>query len=62
MPADPAYHGPAYAGALTLPPLAQGDTAYPPCTAHLRDHCTNTRRGTDQARPHRGERPVPQAD
>jgi hypothetical protein len=60
MPADPAYHGPAYAGALTVPSLAQGYWAYPPCTARLRDRCTNTWRGTDQARPHRGERPAVQ--
>jgi|GEM_PF-1761317 len=61
MPADPTYHGPPYAGALTVPPLAKSDQAYPPCTAQLRDACTNTRPGADQARQPRVKRPLPQA-
>jgi hypothetical protein len=41
MPADPAYHGGPYTGALTPPPAAAMDKTYPRCSATLHDNCTN---------------------
>ncbi|KUR76906.1 hypothetical protein [Novosphingobium sp. FSW06-99] len=41
LPADPAYHGGPYAGALTPPPAAAMGKTYPVCTRTLRDGCTN---------------------
>jgi hypothetical protein len=40
MPADPAYHGAPYVGALTPSPAAPPHI-YPVCTAQLRDSCIN---------------------
>jgi hypothetical protein len=58
MPADPAYHGGPYTGALTPPPAAAMDKTYPPCSATLHDNCINRnqagkrmRHGTMTAQP-----------
>jgi hypothetical protein len=50
MPADPAYHGGVYTGALTVPPRGAMHKAYPPCTALLRDGCINSGRPSHRAR------------
>jgi len=52
MPADPAYHGGPYTGALTTPPPAAMNKTYPLCTGTMRDACVNPDQAVDPARPH----------
>lgn len=41
MPADPAYRGGPYKGALTPPPQEEMGKTYPVCTQTIRDSCRN---------------------
>lgn len=41
MPADPAYKGGPYKGALTQPPQEEMGKTYPVCTQTIQDSCRN---------------------
>ncbi|MGX7895634.1 hypothetical protein [Tsuneonella sp. HG222] len=45
MPADPAYQGGPYKGALTPPPATAMNKDYPVCTAKMQDNCQNSGEG-----------------